>query len=407
MDNNEPPNDNYNQYPNPPSGASLNQSAKFETTPQQGYSPSPQLPSVQPAPIQAVEAEKPKSGAGKIILFVVMFFVILVLGLTFVGGYLLAYDKITLTKYPELQTKIAAIVMSIPFTPKTPRYVLIKATDAQNKLTSQSFDASLAVSSSGGYNPFGSIGGIDGQAKGYVDFSDPNNIEFNMNVSATKDINLDLTKIGQIFYFRINTIEGQVKALLDSVVHLDYSFLGQWYRYDSTSLQTDARKSLQDKEQESVLKEYTDKSLDVFDEQQILKRIVLTKEKLNGEPTFKLELKIDEAMLDEIATKLTENNNPSTYATTKLSDTVKNMESTLWVDEKTYNIRRTDVRFDIKPPASTYSPYGSLPFTSGTTSFAFSSSFSDFNEKQELTAPNNAIDYLELLRQIDTANPGL
>lgn len=372
--------------------------------------PVPVMPHIQAAatPSDEEEVEEPKSNKTKLILFVVALVLIVFLGLIFVGGYLLAYEKINLTKYPEFQTKVAAIVMSIPGTPKTPRYLLVKSTEVQNKLTSQSFDASLAISTSAGLIPLPGLSEIDGQVTGYADFSDPNNIEFNMNVSATKDINLDITKKGQTFYFKINKIDGQIRTILDSFAALDYSFLGVWYNYDATTLSTDARNNLEKAEQESILKEYSDKSIEVLTDEKILKKIKLEEEKLDDINTYKLSLVFDDETLDRVTEALYPETNSPSYLGTKMrpSDTIKNMTTAIWVDAQTYNLRRADSQFDVKPPS--YSYPGALPYSgSSETHISFSSSFSDFNKKQEISIPPSSVNYLELLKTIDSANPGL
>src|SRR4030042_5467032 len=59
-----------------------------------------------------------------LLTLLLMFFFVLVTSGVLGGTYMVAYEKIKLTKYPEIQKKLASIVMSITFMPKTPRFII-------------------------------------------------------------------------------------------------------------------------------------------------------------------------------------------------------------------------------------------------------------------------------------------
>lgn len=83
---NEPPNNNFDQNPTPVNGSSLSQAAKFETTsqPEQGYVPTPQLPSVQPAKQDTPKENSEKKPHTWVYLIILVIFLLPLVSITLI-----------------------------------------------------------------------------------------------------------------------------------------------------------------------------------------------------------------------------------------------------------------------------------------------------------------------------------
>src|SRR3989344_8831556 len=121
------------------------------------------------------QSNKPKSNKFKLFLLLLLF--IFILGAAFAGlVYGVAYEKIKLDKNQDIQKQVSYIVQSIPFMPKTPKFLLTKSALVHKKVTKQSFNASLAIDSDDLAGELG-INKIDIEGTGSVDYSDPKNLK--------------------------------------------------------------------------------------------------------------------------------------------------------------------------------------------------------------------------------------
>ncbi|MCL5019703.1 MAG: hypothetical protein M1426_04400 [Patescibacteria group bacterium] len=100
-----------------------------------------------PMPQDAM-ADSSEGKPRKPLFFLLLFFVLFILLIGFGGlTYAVAYEKIKLEKYPDFQKKVAAFVMELPFTPKTPKFLLARSAMAHQDITKQAFDISMAIDS--------------------------------------------------------------------------------------------------------------------------------------------------------------------------------------------------------------------------------------------------------------------
>lgn len=267
-----------------------------------------------------------------------------------------AYEKISLNN-PDLERKVSYYVQGLPFMPKTPRFVLEAAAVSHTKVSKHKFDVSLAAKSDDFTSELG-VNQIDVEAKGSVDYSDPLNLKLDMNVSITKDFNLDLRKKDTMIYLKIN----KVPDLLYSMLQVDKNKVGSvfenWIGVDTKPLDTEARRNLdkQTSEQKSVTNEYVTNMVDDLLDENLLPKLKVNSEKMDDFSTYKLSLVADSKTVDDLITKIqnrlrgseTKDLNAD-LRTSKPSDYIKDLVIDIWVDDKDYYVRKIVTSFKYNP----------------------------------------------------------
>lgn len=297
-----------------------------------------------------------KSKKGMIFLLLFLIFTILFGGLTYTT-YALAYEKIKLEKYPDIQYAISNFVMSLPFTPKTPKFLLAKAFEAEKDLTSSRFDLSSSIKLSQTEGLFG-MNQFDFQLKGEKNKKSEIDYDVSFNLSLGKEFNSDFIKHDTLVYFKINTIPktmlntiGMKSDLLDPMLNL-------WISYDTKSLETNSSKELKEKElQESKFTdEYIKETLNNVIDEKITENIKVSSIKENGDNLYELYLSADNDLVNYLQSKIlkeikTQN---SDYVVgnkynndTKVSDYLKNLVVKIHIDKNEYYIKKIIVSFDI------------------------------------------------------------
>lgn len=337
-----------------------------------------------------------------------LFLVIFLLFIT--ATVLFAYDKLPI-KNQELQDKIANVLMSIPFMPKTPRYVLEKSSEAHLKITKFSFDASIAADS----NSFSSLTGsdkFDAQVKGKIDYSDINKPLAKFNVQLTKEFGLDILTKDQVGYFRINKIPGVLSAMMIGFgisEDIQNMVVGKWVMKDVKPLDTEARAILEKNAgEESIVQKQFENYLKAFANRDILSRLTMKEEKNDGLNEYHINFSPDDKTVDmfweefvkeELQKTTTSEKLPSDY---KISDNIKNIAIDMWIDKKTYLIQKSTLSFNIESSSSSSTidnPIGMIAPTQAI-SVAIGVKFSDFDKAFTVEVPKNAVDLDDLMKDV-------
>ena len=285
--------------------------------------------------------EAPKSRKKLFLFLILLFFFLLLIG---AGGvtYAVAYEKIKLEKYPDVQKKVSAFVQSIPFMPKTPKFLLAKSALAHQEVTKQSFDVSIAVDSADLASSFG-LTTIDAKVAGAVDYSDPKNVIFFMDASVTKDFNFELRKKDKFLYFKINKLPALLLAFMGLKTETFTPLLEKWVSYDTTPLDTEARRSIQDQEIDPLSQEFIDENFNKYIDEEVLGKMVLESVTEEGMEMYKITLTADSDLIDHLGDKLEAERSKQSGATlqsqdekTKLSDMVKKLKWEIFIDKKDY-----------------------------------------------------------------------
>ncbi len=354
--------------------------------------------------------EKPKSRKKLFLILLLIFFFLLLIG---AGGltYAVAYEKIKLTKYPEIQKKVSVLVQSIPFMPKTPKFLLAKSALAHQEVTKQSFDVSIAVDSADLASSIG-LTTIDAKVAGAVDYSDPKNVIFFVDASVTKDFNFELKKKDKFLYFKINKLPAFLLAFLGLKTETFSPILEKWVSYDTTPLDTEARRSIQDQEVDPLSQEFLDENFSKYIDEEVLGEMVLEKVTEEGMDMYKITLEADPSLIDHLGSKLEAERSKKSGASlqaqqdkTKLSDMVKKLKWEIFIDKNSYYMRKLVVvaNLEVDKSSSLGSPFlgtsSSLSDKSKAT-FAFAIKSGKFGEDVVVEVPDSSMTFEEFTNLI-------
>ncbi len=379
-----------------------------QTITPQASTNSPVLPMQSVTEPTLVQNPPNKNGFKKFLIgFFILFLLLLITGTAY-GAYAIAYEKIKLDKYPDIQNKISAVVMSIPFMPKTPKYLLVRSALVHQSVTRESFDVSVAVDSKDLMSALG-MSGLDLQAKGAVDYSEPKNVKVVVNGSITKDFNFELIKLDKILYFKVNKLPQLLLTAAGFKSEEFNSLLSKWVSYDTTALETEARKSIEDKEVDPLSKQFVDDEFQKYLDDKVLSKMKVENANEDSFEVFKITLVADSELIDHLGKKLEAENNKmrkSNYnvlgaSTDKLSDVVKSLSWEIYIDKKDFYTRKVVVKTDIEGDSI---DTGSLMLgntsdlsKNKTAKVAFAAKFSDFGKEITTVKPTDSITWEQFL----------
>lgn len=361
-----------------------------------------QTPAAEPviftSPSEPAAVEKPsvkKRGPVILALFLVLiFFLISAVG-TF--AYFVAAEKININN-DNLKKTISKAVFSIPFIPKTPKYVLELAIAAHKKVSRNSFDFSLATSSESFTSILGSSQ-MDIQIKGYTDYSDIKQPKGYFNFSLTKELNFDAKLINKMVYLKVNKIPLVVYTMLKIDPQQVSPLLENWISYDMTPMETKARKSLEGSSLSQAPSEVDKKIIELVSKigkEDILPALKMSSDKVDSFATYKIELVMTPQLMDKIQTEA-EKQYPQTSSSGlnkkyKASDIIKNTVFNFWIDQKDYYMRKGTLVFTYDIPGDFTTGSSLIPFEApkpAQVSIAFV--FSDFGKEIPVEPPVNSI----------------
>lgn len=377
------------------------QSATQQSVPSQPFPPQQQASS----PVPNGNAPSKKSFL-KIILMIFLALIVL----TSTTTVMFAYGVIPIGS-EELRDKVADVIMKIPFMPKTPRYVLRTAVEAHQKITRMSIDASLA-STSGVGGMFG-LGSLDAQVKGSFDYTDFDNLKATFNAKITKDFDVDVLAVDQKAYFKINSYPSFVGIMFSSMgipEDILKEISNKWFYYDLSSLNTEARRNLQDQQQKFDLNQSNQKLLEILNNKDIAKSISMINDQIDSIATHHIVFKPTDEALDTLWKTYNETDNTVTpnrsLSQDNISKTVKNFTFDAWIDKSHYLVRKMTVGVVFKSPKSSYSIPSinslGLPLSEQEIPVSFVAKFTDFNQQVLVTPPQNPIKFEDFLKTIMT-----
>jgi hypothetical protein len=381
--------------------------------------PIPPTPSVSdqpqvitPSVLAPEESETPKpKNKLKVILSVFFSLVILALVASSALAYAVAYDKIKLSKNPDLQNKISLFVQNLSFMPKTPKYVFAQAAIAQEKITKESFDISLAIDSKDFSKMIG-LSSLDMAAKGKIDYTDPKDPKVSVDISITKDFNLELRKSDPVLFFKINKLPGLLLAAIGLKTEQFEPLTGKWIALDTTPLSTEARKNLEDQEVEPLSRDFVSESIGNFLDDRVLSKLAMEKTTIDGNAVYKISMTADADLIDYLSQKVDEASKRAGGASldsltepgAKLSDMVKRLSWEFNVDQKDYYIRKVVISTDLEVDQS---GYGNLFLGTSTSasnksniSIAFAVKLDDFGKEVLIEKPTDSITFEEFTSRI-------
>ncbi len=419
--NNQTPAPDQDQYTPPTPPSQHNSNNPFQPPVQTAPDPivnTPQTYSAQPQAPHEVMLDGHKRS--KKPMFFLLFLLILLTIFTGLAGltYAVAYEKIKLEKFPDLQKNISLFVIDLPFMPKTPKYLLSNTALAHQSVTRQSFDISLAIDSADLTSSLG-LSNLDIQAKGSLDYTDPRNIFGNLELSLTKDFNLELKKKDKMLYFKINKIPSFLFAFLGIGSESLQSLTDKWVSYDTTPLDTEARKYIQeDKEIDPLSEEFIDENFNKYLDEKIFSKMHLDTVTEEGHAVYKITLDADAELIDYIGKKIESitrqksdfiHPQGKTEDLHKPSDFVKILKWEISIDKESYYTRKTvlraDLEYDENEGLGAFS-MGSLinPLPSDNSAkIALAVKFDKFGEQVSVEEPGQSITFEEFTSLLSSA----
>lgn len=313
------------------------------------------------SPQEAVIDDSPKKSRRPLLFLILIFF--LILTISGLGGltYAVAYEKIKLDKYPDLQKQVSYFVMELPFMPKTAKFLLAKSALAHQDITRQTFDVSVAVDSADLSSSLG-LSNMDIQAKGAFDYTDPKNVFGSIELSFTKDFNMELKKKDEMLYFKLNKLPSFLFAFLGIGTANFEPITNKWVAYDTTPLDTEARRSIQeDREVDPLSEEFIDKNFEKYIDDMVLSKMQLSSDTEEGHSVHKITLDTDKELIDHLGKKIEEaSRQKSNYVypqsdsndAEKLSDFIKRLKWEMYIDKETYYTRKVILSIDLEYDSS-------------------------------------------------------
>lgn len=377
------------------------------TQPQQEYAQATVVQaSPQPNASEVLE-EKPKRNKVKIFGFLIVFLFLFFFTATAVLGYAVAYEKIKLKNYPEVQATVAGYVQSLPFMPKTAKFLLIRSIIAHQDVTKHSFDISLALDSSSLSDVLG-INKFDTEAKGAIDYSDTNSVIFSLDASLTKEFNIELRKNDPVLYFRVNKFPSFIFSLIGMSDDLVEPYLKRWVAYDTTPLDTQARKELDTKETEPLSQEFLVEINEKYLDDYILDQMEISQVEEDGIKYYVIALDADKELIDYLGQKLEEESRSSDLSSGgesyDLSEMIKELSWEIYIAKNTYYTHRLKIastlEFDEGFYGSALLGNSADIAQNSQANFALVVKFDNFGEVVLVETPSEYITYEELIQEL-------
>lgn len=383
------------------------------------FSATNQQPAAPLAPVtQAPVPPPPKKKRSFLKIFLILIFVIILLtgAVGSALGYAIAYEKIDINN-DEIQATVASVVMSLPFAPKTPRYVLQNALIAHSQISSHSFDVSLSIASDTSLPQIG-LSSFDLKAVGAVDYADLKNINFTVDVDITNQAKARAIKDGNTYYLKVDKLPTAFYIFLGVESEKINPVLENWLSYDDIPIESEARSLVEEgRESKSFTNEIAQKMIDVLLNKEILKSIKLDTESYEEVEVYKLVYSPSTEDIDKLGQELINSIDPDGEKTEdisdkNLSDVIKSMEIIIRFDKNTHLLKWASLTSTIKS-TDDLSDFSSLvsPYINDGQNFdiAFVLKLDNFNEEIDLNIPVDSLTvekYVELLIEAATEEEG-
>lgn len=363
------------------------------------------------------------------VIIIAIFFILFV----FVGGTfaMIGYGKLPLGS-TKFRIFASDTLMSLPFMPKSPEYVMRRSIKKSMNIKKFAFDSSIAVDNAGSMMDLGS-NNFDISVKGALDIVDAKNPKGYGKLMLARDLDLDLRMKDKKAYIKLNKFPQTILTML-STFGLPQSImdevLNKWFYFDSTPLDTEARKNqnMQKDDTDEKLNKVNDALIEAATDGTIKLKNSMASDKLENDSVYKVRTIIDARAINStqmvISRELDEKEKPLdkdkiAKMEKSISDTVSDIEVVSFIDKSTYYLRKITISFKIKEQSSSRSGLGSSvdmlagPLALGSLDKEMPVSivviYSKIGEPVNVEIPKGSISFDELQRRImeklETASP--
>lgn len=326
----------------------------------------PSIP-ITPAPVpQAVpivtpppETSVPKDPSKKWIKVVaIIMAVILIIVISSFGAALaIAYEVIPINNL-GIKKPITQFVLNLPFTPKTPEFLVDSVITSTNEIKKLSFNFSLNVKSKS-LNEFLGSDSFTGSIIGKADSSDINNPLGEYQILISKQLDLSIKQKEQMVYIKANKIPDYITQMYQFDKTKLEDLLKNWVGIDIEEMRFKEDQSYQE-EQAEIMRKTREQLVRYFSDKQVHKFITHDSEQVNNFSTYKLTFKPDDKTLDNFIYTLIGIEEEKPYTPREgdppPSELMKNFVLEIWIDEKEYYMRKVNVAFEALPPKDLVPP---------------------------------------------------
>ncbi len=312
----------------------------------------PPSPQVNNAPEQPSPPTKKKNKTVLVITFLLLLFLVLSTGIGFATLAAIAYGKVNVADN-RIKNFASSIVMSLPFMPKTPEYVIQRSVEAHKKVSGAYVDASIASNSKGVSDiltPITGLSNLDVSITGPVDFSN-NDYKADVTIKLGNQFDSNLIFTNEHLYLKLNKIPAFVSAYLSPSSSTPNQALNKWVDFDLSPLKTEANKELnkgrKDGEEGFDLA-YSKLAKQVLSEK-VAPKIKMSAVTVDGNKSYKLSLELTGQDLEEIDQELNKSNKDASKKGTGKNmmkspppgyrskyDYIKKVNLEWFIDAKTY-----------------------------------------------------------------------
>ncbi len=291
-----------------------------------------------------------KSGLMKAVVAIVL--ILLLVGGIGTAAVLAAYEKIIIPN-EKVQDYVSYTIINLPFMPKTPKFVLEKASRAHEDVRSAYVNASIATDSTSFLSSVG-LSSFDMVIDGPMDFSDEENPKLKLNIKLTKEFDADVILLDNMVYGRINIIPAMVYAMLPVTIDPNNNpFLDRWVAYDISPLETNARDALKQNQPTNGTDTIVGERIKSMLNSRLLPKMKLSNETLDNRDMHKIDIKLNQNELQELEKDVAQilGGNGAYYdsmaVTPNQLSAVNDVTIELWIDKSEYHVRKAQMLFTI------------------------------------------------------------
>lgn len=301
--------------------------------------PSPTPPAKPPTAVPGPQGPSKKW----IKIVAIILAVVLVIVISSLGAALaIAYEAISINN-PRIEKPITQFVLSLPFTPKTPEFLVDSVIISTNNIKKSSFNFSLNVKSKN-LNEFLGSDNFTGSIIGKADSTDINNPQGEFQLLISPHLDLSIKQKDKMVYLKANKIPDYVVEMYQLDKSKMDELLKDWVGIDISEMMRKTREQL----------------VKYFSQKQVQKFITHEATQVDNFPTYKLRFSPDDKTLDNFIYTLIGIEEEKTYVPKAgdlvPSEVMKNFVLDIWIDEKDYYMRKINITFDVEPPKDLVPP---------------------------------------------------
>ena len=289
---------------------------------------------------------KSDSKKNKVVAISVIAFLLVITGIV-TTSILIAYEKMS---FPDslIKESITYSIVNLPFMPKTPKYVVQKSLIENPKIKSGNMDLSLALSGDSVTNLV-DINSFDLNIKGPFDYTDLNNPLFDLDITS-QDLDITLLSANEKLYLKMSEIPALVFSTIGTDESVFENIQNNWYYYDYSGLDTDARQELD--EMQSQLDLENQQEMTEYYNEILAPNLSMEKETIDDIKTYKMHLDVTPKFMQDTYIFFSDDlADDYPISEEDFSEYFETFTIDIWVTEKEYYLYKVVGKIAINVPS--------------------------------------------------------